>query len=315
MMNRILVTEPEYFDREAISILSKSGQVIARRLDRRELARIIPKIDAIVVRVETHLDSELLRKAKKLKVIGSATTGLNHIDMGHAKRLGIRVVNLHGTHTEATAEFTIALLLALTRKIPWAYSSLDRGEWKRYRFIGTDLYGKTLGILGLGRIGKRVARYAKAFGMEVIAYDPYVSSRSVKMVNSLGALLGRSDVITIHTMLTEETREMTSGKEFRLMKRRPFLINTARGDIVDQDALLAALRSGRIRGAAEDVFPNEPIADKRDRLLAYARNNQNLIVTPHLGASTREAVHSAGIEIARKVSDALKTWPSRPVPS
>ncbi len=299
---KILITEPEYFDKDARSILSKRGKVIVKHLSRNELTKQIPEIDAILVRIETHLDRTMLGKAKRLRVIGSATTGLNHIDVSYARSRKIRIFNLHGTHTIPTAEHTFALILSLCRKIPWAYAALARGEWKRYRFIGTELKGRTLGIIGYGRIGSRVAVYAKAFGMKVIAYDPYVDTKEVSMV-SLHTLLRNSDIVTVHATLTEQTENMIGSREFGMMKKSAFFLNTARGEIVDQHALLDALKRHRIAGAAEDVFPKEPLGSSP--IERYARKANNLIITPHIAASTDIAVHEAGIEIAKEVADAL----------
>ena len=302
---KILVTEPEYFDDKAIRMLSRQGTVVAKRLTYKELSNIISEVDAILVRIETYLDRAMLRRAKKLRVIGSATTGLNHIDVKYALEHGIEVISLHGTHTVPTAEHTLALMLSLCRKIPWAHAALLRGEWQRYRFIGTQLSGKTLGIIGFGRIGSQVAKYAESLGMHVIFYDPYVKPKSGKAISvPLRRLLAGSDIITIHAALTKETRNMISAAEFRAMKRSALLVNTARGEIVDQEALISALANHKIAGAAEDVFPKEPM-EGRGRLQAYAKTHGNLIITPHISASADDAVHAAGVEIAGKVCKVL----------
>ncbi len=212
-MHRILVTEPEYLSEEALGVLRSVGDVTAKRVSRKELEHIIRDVDVIFVRVDTKLDARMLELAGRLKLIASVTTGLNHIDLEAAKKKGIKVINLHGTHTVPTAEHTMALILALSRNIPWAYDNIRQGRWERYKFIGKLLNGKTLGIIGMGRIGSQVARYAKAFGMRVVAYDPYVKSSEVAMMESLDKLLREADVITIHTMLTHETRGMIGQQE------------------------------------------------------------------------------------------------------
>ncbi len=306
MAMKILITEPEYFGAEAREILAKQGRVVAKRLTRDALEKRIPEFDAIIVRIETRLDSELLSKAKRLKVIGSTTTGMDHIDESYAKSHGISIINLHGTHTIPTAEHALALMLSLSRKIPWAHAALSRGEWKRYKYIGMQLNGRTLGVIGLGRIGKQVAEYAKALGMHIIAYDPYVKSEEIKMV-SLDTILKEADVITIHSALLDETRGMIGAKEFAMMKKNAILVNTARGEIIDQHALADALSKGIIAGAAVDVFPKEPM-EESNVLRAYAKKHKNLIITPHISASTDTAVMSAGIEIATKVAEALKSY-------
>ena len=307
-MYEILVTEPEYLDSEAEKVLERAGHVTAMRLSRRALERAIPKFDAIFVRIETTIDSELLKKAKKLKIIGSVTTGLDHIDVAAAKKLGIKIISMHGTHTIATAEHTMTLMLALCRKMPWAYDNVRRGRWERHRFIGTQLNGKILGLVGLGRVGSQLAEYAKAFGMRVIAYDPYVKSNDVKLVSNLDKLLRESDIISIHAMLTKETKGMVGSRQFRELKKGAFLVNTARAEIVDRRALLHALRSGTLAGAAFDVFENEPIKSAEEPMIKYAQEHDNLILTPHIGASTREAVRAGSVEIAEGVEKALKQF-------
>lgn len=303
-MVKILVTEPEYFDDDAIRTLRKVGKVEAARLRRKQLERKIEDVDVLVTRIEERLDKGLLGKARKLAIIGSATTGLNHIDVKYADKRGIKIISLHGTHTVPTAEHAFALILSLSRRIPWAYESLRRGRWRRYDFFGVQLEGKTLGVIGLGRIGKMVARYGKAFGMRVMAFDPYVRSAEFEMV-PLERLLRNSDVITIHAMLTDETEGMIGSREFRMMKNTALLVNTARAEIVKQEALLGALDRGIIRGAAVDVFPKEPLEDREDPMVRYARKRDNLIITPHIAASTYDAIHEAGLEIAEGIVKAV----------
>lgn len=299
-MTNILVTEPEYFAGKAMKILKSAGKVTAVRVNRKRLEKIIGNFDVIVVRIETHLDKELLSMAKKLKLIGSTTTGLDHIDAEYAKAHGIEIVYLHGEHTTPTAEHTFALILSLSRKIPWAYDSLRQANWKRYNFIGIQLEGRVLGVIGFGRIGIRVSEYAKAFGMRVIAFDPYAKPGPVKLV-SLPELLKKADIVTVHAVLTKQTRKMISYRQFGMMKRNALVINTARADIVDNKALLQALSKGIIYGAALDVFHREPLEDKTDPIIKYAKANHNLIITPHIGASTYDAVEKAGVEIATEI--------------
>lgn len=303
-MMKILVLEPQYFDAASIKKLKTIGVVTAKRMKRNELLKEVKDFDILVVRIETKLDKELLSRAPRLKAIGSATTGLNHIDVGYAKKRNIAIFNLHGAHTIPTAQHTMALMLSLTRNIPWAHISLSRGEWKRYRFIGTQLDGKTLGIIGLGKIGSTVCEYAKAFGMNVIYYDPYVDSKAARRV-SLNTLLRSSDIITIHAALNRTSSNELNKKEISLIKRGAYLINTARAEIIDYRSMLKALKSGRLAGAAMDVFMHEPISDHEKALLEYAKRNANLIITPHLGASTKEAMHHAGMEIACDLAKAF----------
>ena len=300
-MLRILVLEPEYFDSDAIKKLKTIGPVTAKRMNRAELIRRVKDFDILVVRIEAKLDNEVLSRAVKLKAIGSATTGLNHIDLEYARKHGIKIFNLHGAHTVPTAQYTMALILSLMRNVPWAYESLSGGKWHRYKFIGTQLDGKRLGIIGLGRIGSVVCKYAQAFGMDVAYYDPYVSSKIAKKV-SLNTLLKSSDVITVHASLNRTSSDELNDKEISLIKNGAFLVNTARAELIDYRSLLKALKSKRISGAAVDVFRHEPISIHEKELLEYAKHNKNLIITPHLGASTYEALHHAGLEIASNLA-------------
>ncbi|MDE1865368.1 MAG: hydroxyacid dehydrogenase [Candidatus Micrarchaeota archaeon] len=303
-MPNILIANPEYFDEQAVKILKSAGDVTARTMSRSELERSIHKFDAIVLRVDTKLDRKLLSRAKRLKVIGSATTGLGHIDTEYAAKHGIKIIGLHGAHTTSTAEHTMALMLSLARKVPWAFESMKQGRWKRAMFIGAQLEGRTLGIIGVGRIGSRVAEHARGFGMKVMGYDPYASPKGVRMVN-LERLLKDSDIVTLHPVLTGETRHMISLRQLRMMKRTALLVNTSRGEVVNSRDLIHALKSGIIAGAALDVFPEEPLTGIGNMFAREARRLDTLIITPHLGASTREAIHRAGAEIAAKVGKAL----------
>lgn len=298
---KILVLEPEYLDAEAMKILGSVGKVTARRMPRAEMLKAIPQFDIVITRVENRMDREVLCRATRLKAIGSTTTGLNHIDTEYAMQRGIKVFNLHGTHTVPTAQHAFGLMLSLARKIPWAYENLREGRWERHRFLGSQLDGKTLGIIGLGRIGKTVCGYAKAFGMNVIYYDPYVSSNMARKV-SLRKLLSSSDIITVHASLNRSSSNALSDKEVGLIKKGALLINTARAEIIDYDALLLALKSGRLAGAAIDVFEHEPVSSHERDLLRYAKSGGNLIVTPHIAGSTREAAHNSGVEIATEIA-------------
>jgi D-3-phosphoglycerate dehydrogenase len=305
-MARILITEPEYFDAEARRVLRTLGRVRAQRLGRRELLAAVSDVDILLVRIETRVDRALLRRARRLRIVGSATTGLQHIDLAGCAQRGIKVLSLHGAHTVPTAEHTMGLLLSLCRRIPWAFDSLKDGAWRRHRFMGRELAGKTLGIIGLGRIGSQVAGYARAFGMKVLYHDPYVASRLARRT-PLERLLRTSDVVTVHAALTGETAGLLDQRRLGMMKRTALLINTARGRIVDQRALLRALGRGGIAGAAVDVFEKEPLGGRREPMVRLARRRENLIITPHLAATTSEAAHRAGLEIARRVKDEYRS--------
>ncbi len=305
---KVLVVSPNYFPDYILSELDEVAEVVSKNLSQKELLSEIEDYDAILTRVDTKFDKEILKQAKKLKVIGSATTGLNHIDSIYAKRKRINIINLSGTHTLPTAEYTFSLILSLVKKIPWAHNSLSKGLWQRHRFFGNNMEGKILGIIGFGKIGSRVGKYARDFGISVIAYDPYIKSSLVK---SLGAklvtfdeLLKTSDIITLHPFLSPETKNMINAKAFSKMRPTAFLINVGRGELVDEKALLLALAKKQIAGAALDVFIEEPLP-KSSKLIEYAKTHENLLITPHIAASTNESVREAAKEIVHKVKEFL----------
>ena len=269
-----------------------------------ELKGIIKDYDALIVRSETKVTADIIQAAEKLKVIGRAGVGLDNVDLKAATQKGIVAMNTPAGNTTSTAEHTMSLILSLSRNIPQACASMKAGKWDRAKFSGVELYGKTLGVIGFGRIGSTVAKFAKAFGMTVLAYDPYLSleiaiQKGVEMVE-LEALLKRSDYITVHIPKSVETSNLIGEKEFNLMKKNVRLINCARGGIIDEQALVKALESGRIAGCALDVFEKEPL-EAQSPLLKF----DHCISTPHLGASSTEAQVNVAIEIAETVRDAL----------
>lgn len=300
----ILVTEPAYFQ-TVLRRLGKVGRVTIGAPDRGRLRRELPLADIVVIRVETILDRQLIRSAPRLKLIASATTGVDHIDLEDARNQQIRVVHLHGTHTRPTAEHTLALLFCLARNIHLAHHHLTAGGWDRNRFIGGQIAGKTLGIVGLGRIGMTVARLLRNLGMRVLAYDPYVRSpgnSGAKIVKHLPDLVQDSDVLSIHAALTRETTHLINARLLRLARPTAFLVNTARGKILAETDLIRALCRRWIAGAAIDVFDPEPLPH-RHPIRRYARRptGSPLLLTPHLGASTREAVADAATDMAAAV--------------
>lgn len=269
-----------------------------------ELKKTIGGYDAVIIRSSTHLSQDILEAAKHLKVIGRAGVGVDNVDLDTATKRGIIVMNTPEGNTRATAEHTMTMMLALARKIPQANASLLAGKWRREEFIGTELHGKTLGIIGLGRIGREVARCAaQGLGMRVAAYDPFITEESVKALGvtfyDLKRLLRESDFITVHTPLTAETTHLIGRGAFQLMKTGVRIVNCARGGIIDEKALLQAIRSGKVAGAALDVFENEPPAN--NPLLKCPQ----VIATPHLGAATREAQENVSVAVVRQVLDAL----------
>ena len=270
-----------------------------------ELIARIADLDALVIRSATKVTAKALAAATRLKVIGRAGVGVDNVNVEAATERGIVVMNTPGGNTISTAEHTFSLLLSLARKIPQAHASMVSGKWDRKSFEGTELCGKTLGIVGMGRIGGEVARRAIAFGMSVIAFDPYlVQSRArslqVELADDLAALLGRADFITVHMPMTAETKNILNAKTLAQCKPGVRIINCARGGLVEEAALLEALKSGQVGGAALDVYEKEPPADD----LPF-RALPNVVLTPHLGASTSEAQESVGVEIAQAVSEFL----------
>ena len=270
-----------------------------------ELVRLIPEFSALVVRSQTKVTGPILRAGTHLRVVGRAGVGVDNVDVETATRRGVIVMNTPGGNTISTAEHAFSLLLSVARKIPQAHANLQSGQWDRKRFEGTELYNKTLGIIGMGRIGSELSRRAIAFGMRVLAYDPYLStsrarSLQVELIEELDELLPLADFLTLHTPLTSETHHLLNAARVTKTKRGVRLINCARGGLIDEKALGAALASGQVAGAALDVFETEPLSPD-----SPLRGIPNLILTPHLGASTVEAQESVGIEIAQAIRAAL----------
>jgi D-3-phosphoglycerate dehydrogenase / 2-oxoglutarate reductase len=268
-----------------------------------ELQRRIGEFDAILIRSATELDSRLIERAERLKVIGRAGTGVDNVDVEAATKRGIVVANAPEANAIAAAEHTMALMLALCRNIPQAHASLTSGEWERARFKGTELYGKTLGVLGFGRIGQLVANRAQGFDMRVVAYDKFVTAERFRELGVEGVdpdeLYARSDFITLHLPKTADTVNFIDAEAIAKMREGVRIVNCARGELVDLDALVDGLENGRVAGAALDVFPEEPFSGHP------ILERDDVVVTPHLGASTAEAQDRAGVVTAEQVTAAL----------
>ncbi len=303
-MKRILVADPLHG--AGLEILRQSGSEVhlLAAEERSGLGEMIGGFDALIVRSMTQVDAELLRQGRNLKVVGRAGIGVDNVDVATATELGILVVNAPTANLISATEHTFALLLALARNVPAAHQSLLAGEWERKRFMGIELNGKTLGLIGFGRIGQNVAYRAKAFGMKVLAFDPYLDASAARRLDvelsELDALLKRSDIVSVHTPLTEQTRGLLDGASIARMKSGALLVNCARGGILDEDAALQALESGHLGGLALDVFEQEPPAGSE--LLKQPR----VVATPHIGAQTREAQERVATETARMVLGALE---------
>ena len=290
-----------------IALLASSPEIHVVNLagkSREELEAALTTAEALIVRSETKVTAEMIAKAPNLKVVARAGIGVDTIDVAAATKRGIAVMNAPGANTVSAAEHAIALLLSLLRHIPEAAETMKQGGWDRKRFEGSELRGKTLGVVGLGRIGGYVAQVAHAFGMTIIAYDPFVApQRAVELQARLlpiEQLLQEADIITLHVALTDETRHLLNAARLKLMKPTAFLVNTARGELVDEQALVAAVKEKRIGGAAIDVFAEEPLP--KDSPL---RGLERVLLTPHLAASTSEAQKRVAIEICTAVREAL----------
>lgn len=269
-----------------------------------ELATALADVDAVLVRSATRITRDALRFATRLKVIGRAGVGVDTIDVEAATERGVAVMNAPAGNTISAAELAFALLLALVRKVPAADRSMKAGAWERASFSGTELYGKTLGLVGAGRVGGEVARRARAFGMRVLAYDPFLSEDAARELGielvPLDTLLGQADVLSLHVPLTETTRGMIGEAELVRLKPGAVVVNAARGGVLDEAALVRMLREGRLAGAALDVFAEEPLPPDHP-----LRQLTNVVLTPHLGASTEEAQLNVALEIAEAVRMAL----------
>jgi D-3-phosphoglycerate dehydrogenase len=261
----------------------------------------------LITRLSHHISKEVIKLGVRLKVIATATTGLDHIDLDAAQMAGIKVISLKGEveflkTITATAEHTFGLMLSICRNIPAAFNDVLKGNWNRDNFRGVELKGKTLGIVGFGRLGKMVSVYGSAFGMRVIINDPYITDipDNIKQCG-LDELLQKSDFVSIHVPLNSETFKMIGQPQFSLMKRSAYLINTSRGDVIDEDALIDALTNKIIAGAAIDVISGELLTGNDSRIIDYARANNNLIITPHIGGATIDSMQATEIYIADKI--------------
>jgi D-3-phosphoglycerate dehydrogenase len=305
---RVLVSDP--LSEEGLSILRDSVEVdVKTDLPEEELVRIICDYDALLVRSGTEVTAKVIEAGRNLKFIGRAGAGVDNIDMDAATRRGIIVANAPEGNTLAATEHTMAMMLSLARNIPQANSSLKQKQWKRSKFMGIELNEKTLGIVGLGRIGREVAKRATAMGMRCVGYDLFIGKERAAQIGveavSLEELFRISDVITVHTPLTKETRHMIDEKSIATMKDGVRIINCARGGIIDEDALNQAIRSGKVGGAALDVFETEPPLESPLLELDQA------IVTPHLGASTVEAQMNVAVSIAKQCLSVLSGGPAK----
>ena len=297
-MIRILCPEPESFSKKGLEYAHQNADLVSKSLSQKEFNKAAKAYDALLVRFNTVVGSTVLGLESKVKYIISPTTGLDHIDLESAKKYGIKVFHLRGQRrflkeVSGTAELTIGLMLALLRKIPDSFEAVKRGEWDPGPFRGYEVAKKRLGVVGCGRLGVKVSRVAVALGMEVIAYDPFITRfpAGVLRVDSLMSLLSQVDILTLHVPLLPETKHLIGKKEIMQMVDGVVIINTSRGSIISTEALLEGLESKKIKGAAIDVMEGEhDVEEYGHPLISYANNNNNLLITPHIGGATYESV-------------------------
>jgi D-3-phosphoglycerate dehydrogenase len=297
---KVLVSDP--LAKEGIEILKKAGIEVVEKtgLSPEELVKVIPEFDGIVVRSATKVTKEVIEAGKNLKVIGRAGIGLDNVDRETAKAKNIKVLNTPTATSISVAELALGMMLGAARRIPQATASTKAGKWEKKQFKGFEVFGKKLGIIGIGRIGTELAKRARALGMDVVAYDPYVKTHEHAKIVDLDTLMKESDYISLHIPKTDETAHILNKAAFDKMKDGVVIINCARGGVVDENALYDAIKAGKVRIAGVDVYESEPA--KENKLFEL----DQVIVTPHIGAQTSEGQLRAGTQIAELVRDALK---------
>jgi D-3-phosphoglycerate dehydrogenase len=312
---KVLLAESADFSDKALDLLCRYCDVRALDLNRIELLSEVHKIDVLWTRLRHRVDAELLAVAPRLKAVVTPTTGLNHVDLEEAERRGIHVISLRGEteflkEVRATAELTVGLLFALLRHVPAAAAHAREGNWNRDLFKGQELYGKTVGVVGFGRLGSMVATYLSVFGATVLFTDPNVAAdraESGTRCVPLSQLLREADIVTLHVNLCRETNAFFGLEQFEAMKEGAWFFNTARGELIDEAALLDALQSGRLAGAALDVLAGEsPDGMAEHPLVSYAREHDNLIITPHIGGCTTESMAKTELFLAERLVHWLK---------
>lgn len=312
MKPKVLNAEPQGFSAEARERLTSFADLREGPLTRAQLLVEVREVEGLIVRLGHRIDEEVFACAPRLRVVSSATTGLDHVDLGAAGRFGVTVISLQGERAfldtvRATVEHTFALLLTLLRMTHRASAHAEAGGWDRDLFRGRELADRTLGIVGLGRIGSAVAEVARAFRMRICAYDPYLEvwPAGVERVPTLTALFQEADVVTLHCPLNAGTRDLVGAAELARLPRGAILVNTARGGVLDEGALLAALESGQLGGAALDVQKCEESGRANQALLDWAASRSNLILTPHIGGATLESMRKTELFMAEKLERAL----------
>ncbi|MFT3837821.1 MAG: NAD(P)-dependent oxidoreductase [Myxococcaceae bacterium] len=309
---KVLIAEPHDFSGAAKALLDASCDVELRDTDAAGLTQAFAGYDVVWVRLRQKITRELLAQKKACRVLACPVTGLDHIDLSACEQAGIKVVSLKGEaafleRVRATAELTLGLALALVRHVPAATEHVREGHWNRDLFRGHELFEKTAGVLGVGRLGAIVARYYRALGMRVIGFDPRADfPADIERAASLEQLLTQSDLLSVHVSYSPATHHLLGAPQLAQLKPGAVLVNTARGGVVDEPALLEALKSGRLAGAALDVLSGEPGIDEKHPVVRYAREHRNCLVVPHIGGNTFESLDKTETFIAQKVLEALK---------
>ena len=300
-VNLICILEPEQFPETGIELIQSIGQLLPPEKHK--------KSHILFCRLSQNIDAKFIAACPDLKCIVTPTTGLDHINLEAARLRGIKVLSLREERQftdriSSTAEMTWALILAIVRKIPAAVRSVTGGKWDRMNYRGNDLQGKSIGLIGVGRIGCKVAKYAEVFGMKVLGYDPNVSTHpGVDLVDNVRDLLRRSDIVSVHVNLNSTTNRMIGAEEFSMMKNGSYFVNTSRGEVLDEAALISALEKGQLKGAALDVIQNERGEIMDSPVVRYAGKTDNIIITPHIGGATFESMEAVEIHMAKRLME------------
>lgn len=313
-MTRILVAEPDYYSAEALAVLRTAGEVTHLQDPADSLVAHMADVDVLVVRLGHRVTKAVLDAAPRLKVVATSTTGLDHIDVAELERRGIPLISLRGEvdflrSVRATPEHTFAILLALLRRIPASVAAVRAGRWEQQPFRGRELSGKTIGIVGIGRVGTAVAGIARGFGMRCLAYDPFLTPEEIAARGAASCefdgLLAASDIVSLHVPLNDETVGLLSGERIARIKPGAVVVNTARGRVLDENALVVALDSGALSGAALDVLGTEQGSGgvQTSPLIPYAVTHDNVLITPHIAGTTIESLDKTQLFIAKKVTD------------
>lgn len=309
---KVLIAEPGDFSEEAIKILQQNADVIISAITKDKLKDTLNNFDVMWMRLGFKIDESVLGEGARCKIIVTPVTGTDHIDEELCKKLGVEIISLKGEtdflkEVRATAELTIGMTITLMRNMIPAYTSVQKGEWNRDLYRGNELYEKKVGIIGIGRLGTIVAGYFRAFGAEVTGFDTRMDFPSgISRAKSMKELIENSDIVSVHVNYTKETENLLGEEEFSYFKEDSFLINTSRGGVIDETALLDVLDKGKIKGAALDVIRNEDAVNLQNPLIQFSKKNSNLLIFPHIGGNTYESFEKTETFLARKLIERMK---------